>query len=87
MKKLYTIKKVVETCFVAEDNLHPDEILRRGIRFLKEEESWNNNTQDPVEITDIEQLDESWHECLPWGTNEEVTVKNFFRLQKLKAFE
>ena len=90
MKKLYFVKKQIETCFVADEDYSLEDIKLIARKYLKEEEAWGHGSaliSDPVEITNIEQLSENWRECFPWGDSEETTVKEFLRLQKLKPFE
>jgi len=90
MKKLYFVTKQIQTCFVVDENYTPEDIQRLARKYLKEEEHCRrpeNFLSVPVEITDIKHLPEDWVEALLWGDSEEINVKEFLRLQKLKPFE
>lgn len=86
MKKVYYASKIIDVCFVADENLSKKELKKKALEYLEEEEGYRlqtNKVSDLVEIKSAKEIPDEWKNALIWGIQEEITVKEYF----LKAFK
>lgn len=92
MKRLYlaiSTRESYSTMFIADDVTHS--INEEARHFLKEEvksKTYGQPKISVVEITSLDQVPDEWRgSALLWGTDEEITVADFFNIKNSDEYK